>query len=121
MRCTWCRLGLGVGLCLCAVGVGEVAEFKRPATPVCDKPPHVRDFGPPENCHHAPGPHPVRILSVTVTTVSSGTSPVLMYGQTALTYVDSCCVLPIVDGRPGSRRSTVTKIQMSGDNAISHR
>jgi hypothetical protein len=83
MRITSC----GLGLCFCALCAGEVADFRHPAAPLCDEPPHVRDFGPPEDCHHAPSTtHSIRIY-VTMSAASS-TSSVLSYGQIGTMYVD---------------------------------
>jgi hypothetical protein len=67
-------IGIAVVGGLACVGLGEAAEFSRPSQLVCDERQQVRDFGAPEGCTEAPGPHPRSARVATLTASASSTA-----------------------------------------------
>jgi hypothetical protein len=67
-----CVIRCGAAICLVGCGCAEAAELGRPAQPVCDDRPEVRDIGVPAGCGDAIGSHSrsVRLTSLASSTVT---------------------------------------------------
>jgi hypothetical protein len=69
-----CSIRCNAVICLFGCACAEAAELSRPAQPLCEDRPEVRDIGPPAGCGDRTGSHPrfLRVASLASSTLSSG-------------------------------------------------
>ncbi len=93
MRQYW--VGVGFGTCLGGWAVCEWGEFQRPSDVVCELAfVRVQDFGRPERCNEAPGPHSRTVFLTSLGTSTGSTSSIVALGHDYIAFEPEYGVAP---------------------------